>query len=527
MIPAPVKRMLETRNVFLIIVVLGLFGMAVRNVLDPDVWWHLKTGEYIAAHRAVPQTDPFSYTRAGQPWVAHEWLSEILMYGLYRVVGWKGLSVVFALILCASFCILYLRCPENTYLSGAITVWGAWATTPVWGVRPQVVSLLFTSVWLLILERSERRPQLLWWTLPLTVLWVNLHAGFALGLALLALFLAGEFLERFLSVQPLAATSGRLRSLALAFLLNLVVVPLNPNGVRMYSYPLQTLRSKAMQSYISEWGSPNFHRADYWPFLLLLLAVVAGLAWSSTKVRLRDMLLLVGSTFAALSSIRLIPLFVLIAVPLIARTTKSWVRDRSSARARRRMAFNAVILVAMAAFVAAHITVVFRQQHQMEAEHFPADAAAFLAVHPPDQPIFNHYDWGGYLIWKLYPRTRVFIDGRADLYGDAMFQQFMQAYLLTNDWQQTLTRWHVGTVIAPPDSALATGLRNHPGWSVGYEDARAVIFLSKPESRALCAPQTGQDGRACLAATPRAGATLKSLAGMQEITPLGRVAGYD
>lgn len=496
--------------------------MAIRNILDPDVWWHLKTGEYIVAHRAVPHTDPFSYTRAGQRWVAHEWLTELFMYGLYRLAGWRALSIVFALIPCAAFLFLYLRCPKNAYLSGAIVVWGAWATTPVWGVRPQIVSLLLTSLWLLILERSERNPRLLWWTLPLTLLWVNLHAGFGLGAALLALFLVGEVLERFLSSQP-AANTARLRALALALFLNLLLVPLNPNGVRMYTYPIQTLRSKAMQSYISEWGSPNFHRADYWPLLVLLLALVAVLASSRVRLRGRDLLLLLVSTFAALSSIRMIPLFVLIAVPLMANAAKSWRQDRSTSAARPRLAFNALIALAMMGFVGVHAQLVSRQQVQTEAEHFPAGAAAFLAAHPSDQPIFNHYDWGGYLIWKLYPRTRVFIDGRADLYGDAIFQEFIQTYTLTKDWQQTLAHWQIGTVIVPPGSALASALRDYPSWTVRYEDPRAVIFSSQSERRMLSRSRA-DDG---LLDCARTAATLKSPVAIQENTLLRHFAGYD
>ena len=480
--------MLETRYVFLTIIFLGLFGMAARNMLDPDVWWHLKAGEYIAAHRAVPHTDPFSYTRAGQRWVAHEWLTELSMYGLYRVAGWRGLSIVFALILVASFLLLYLRCPHNRYISGAVTVWGAWATTPVWGVRPQIISLFLASLWMLILEGSERKRRLLWWTLPLTLGWVNLHAGFALGVSLTALFLAGELLERMLSSGPRVAINGRLEALALTLVLCLSLVPLNPNGARMYAYPIQTLRSKAMQSYISEWSSPNFHHADYWPFMLLMLAAVARLAWSGKSIRPRDLLLLLVSAFAALSSIRMIPLFVLVAVPLVAETAKAWLPDRSSSKPRRRLVFNTIILAGMVGFVAVHIALVFRQQDHAEAEHFPAGAATFLIAHAPEQPIFNHYDWGGYLIWKLYPQTRVFIDGRADLYGDVIFQEFMQTYLLTKDWRKTLDRWQIATVIVPPDSALASGLRTQPGWSIEYEDQGAVIFTVKADPRARLLP---------------------------------------
>lgn len=190
---------LTTNRTFLAVVFVGIFAMSARNLADPDVWWHLKTGQLIAQTRSVPHVDSFSFTRAGYPWVAHEWLSELLIYGIYRVSGWGGLIVVFALIVSAAFFLVYLRSAPDPYSSGVVVLLGAWATAPMWGVRPQVASLLLISLWFLILERSERSPRLLWWTLPLTVLWVNLHAGFALGLALIMLFLAGEFLEQFTS----------------------------------------------------------------------------------------------------------------------------------------------------------------------------------------------------------------------------------------------------------------------------------------------------------------------------------------
>ncbi len=296
---------------------LGLFAMAARNVTDADLWWHLKAGQYIAQHGAVPHTDPFSYTRAGAPWVAHEWLSEVFLYELQRAAGWGGLIVVFAAILCGAFFLLYLRCGPDFFTAGVVTLYAAWATVPVWGVRPQVISLLLTSLWLLILERAERKPQILWWTLPLTLLWVNLHAGFALGLVLSALFLAGEWIELRLANSTVKA--AHLRTAAFILLLNCLIVPLNPNGLRLFTYPIETLRSQAMQNYIAEWASPNFHHAEYWPFLLMVLATFVALSWSRLPVRTRDLLLLVVSLYAGLCSIRMMPLFVLIAAPLISQ----------------------------------------------------------------------------------------------------------------------------------------------------------------------------------------------------------------
>jgi hypothetical protein len=144
---------LTSKRTFLAVVFLGILALSARSVSDPDVWWHLKTGQMIAQTRTVPHTDSFSFTRAGAPWVAHEWLTELFIYGTYRIGGWGGLIVVFALMVSAAFFLVYLRSAPDPYSSGLIVLLGAWATAPVWGVRPQVVSLLLTSLWFLIVER--------------------------------------------------------------------------------------------------------------------------------------------------------------------------------------------------------------------------------------------------------------------------------------------------------------------------------------------------------------------------------------
>jgi hypothetical protein len=490
MIPGRMPGWLTSKRTFLAIVFLGIIALSARSVSDPDVWWHLKTGQLIAQTGTVPHIDSFSFTRAGFPWVAHEWLTELFIYGIYRISGWGGLIVVFSLIVSAAFFLVYLRSAPDPYSSGVVVLLGAWATAPVWGVRPQVVSLLLTSLCFLILERSERNLSLLWWTLPLTVLWVNLHAGFALGLALILLFLAGELLEQFTSSRP--SNHARLRALAITFLFDLLLVPLNPNGAKMYLYPVDTLRSDTMPKYIAEWASPNFHHAEYVPFLVLLLATIANLVWSRLRVRPRDILLLMVSTFAGLSSIRLIPFFVLVAVPILSRPVKRWARSgHSQAQAptvsRAPLPYagllNALILFAMTAFVGFQINSVVQRQPQVEAQHFPVGAVACLQAHPAAGPLFNLYDWGGYLIWKLNPQTPVFIDGRADLYGESLMRQFADTYGLKGDWHEALQTWRIETVLMNPDSALAVALRNAPGWEVSYSDSQAIVFeRSAPQS---------------------------------------------
>src|SRR6202035_5831507 len=160
---------------------------------------------------------------------------------------------------------------------------------------------------------------------------------------------------------------------------------------------------------------------------------------------------------------------VLIAVPLICQRLGNW--PGSNARrlqAGSRTLLNGVMVLAMAVFASVHIVQVIERQPQAELQHFPARAVAFLQTRSPSGRIFNHYDWGGYLIWKLYPSTRVFIDGRADLYGEQLLDKFADTYQFKGAWQQTLQRWGIDTVLVPPASALATGLRGAAGWTVSY-----------------------------------------------------------
>ena len=153
-------------------------------------------------------------------------------------------------------------------------------------------SLLLASIFLLLLETSERRPNLLWWTAPLMLLWVNLHAGYPIGLVFIGLFLAGEALEAGIGPEPWQHFAPRLKRLAVAFALCLALVVLNPYGWRIYLYPFETLHSAAMQRFIQEWFSPNFHDPASLPLLLMLLALIGGAALSPRRLRLRNLLLL-------------------------------------------------------------------------------------------------------------------------------------------------------------------------------------------------------------------------------------------
>jgi hypothetical protein len=216
------------------------------------------------------------------------------------------------------------------------------------------------------------------------------------------------------------------------------------------------------------------------------------------------------------------PLFVLIAVPLVSERIGNWRLSnlrRRHPQAASRTLLNGVIVLAMAVFGTVHVVQVVRSQLQAEMQRFPVRAVAFLQTHSPSGPIFNHYDWGGYLIWRLYPSTRVFIDGRADLYGQPLLDQFADTYQFKGAWQQTLQRWNIQTVLVPADSALATGLKNSPGWTVSYEDSQAVVLTASPNAPRREPVQDARTPHVRFCADRCEAGTAVTI-GMQEITPL-------
>ena len=517
---------LTPRRLFTAILLIALFVMATREIADPDFWWHLRTGQFILETGTIPHGDIFSYTNAGRPWVTHEWLSQVFIYTLYGIGSYPALILTFSAIVALSFALVFFRCKGKPYVAAFAVLLAAFATAPTWGVRPQIISLLLTSVFLFVLERhrdlmatchaerSEASPLVkkilrsaqndkgLWVLIPLMILWVNLHSGYALGLALIAIYLFGEIADRIFSPTlphphiPPAPLSSRspaptlplshspLLSLAIVFVLSLLVVPLNPNGVTMYFYPFETLGSHAMQTYIQEWFSPDFHQIEWQPFAWLIFGTMATVGLSGKRVSLTQILLFIIFGYAGLRSARLVPIFALVAAPIFAEhlwhilETRGWTAALQSApRISRSMALvNWLLLSVILLAAVMRIGMVIGNQAAVERAKFPAAAVDFVQSQKLAGPLYNAYGWGGYLIWRLYPEQRVFIDGRADVYGDAFMEEFLKAWRGGAGWRAPLERFGVRVVLIEPDAPLATRLTQEPGWKKTYSDLQAVIF---------------------------------------------------
>jgi hypothetical protein len=467
---------LTLRRIFPLVLFSMVFVLAVRQSvsIDPDLWWHLKAGQQIIDTRSIPHTDDYSFTKQGSEWVAHEWLSEVIMNAIYRVTGLTSLITIFSLIIVIALWLTYRRCDGRPYAASIAIVLAAAASSPLFGVRPQMLTLLLASVYIALLEQFDKRR--IWWLVPLMLLWVNLHAGFALGLALIGLYIARAVLD---------GEWNQVRPLLIVLLLCAAVVPLNPNGFRMFSYPYETLTSPSMAAFIQEWASPDFHKTTYLPLAILLLSTFAAMALSPTRPRPGEIFLVLITALGSLRSVRHIPIFSLFAAPVLAKHLWAIAKDRgwdkllTGAEARPtglKLLINILLLLAPVALAVTRVWDFASHQRKYERLRNPVAAVEFLKSQHLPGPIYNSYGWGGYLIYQLYPEYRVYIDGRADVYGDAFFTEAMKVYDGVGNWKEMLDRYGIQTVIIDPDVALSTALRNDNEWSNVYEDDQAVIF---------------------------------------------------
>jgi hypothetical protein len=467
------------RRAFVWALLLSLFSLAVQQCssIDWDFWWHLKAGQYIVQSKSIPHVDPFSFTRAGAEWITHEWLSEVIMYTVFRAGGWIGLFILFGTTITAAWAICFQRCEGKPFTAAFAVVFAATASASLFGFRPQMFTLLVASIFISLLDGyvfgGKRR--VIWFLPPLMLLWVNLHAGSVLGLALILLFVV---------MAGLDGEWKRIKPLLLTLAICVAVVPLNPNGFRMFSYPFETLSAPAMQGFIQEWFSPDFHQFRFLPLAALILVTFSAMALSPTRPRRGELFALVTLSFAALRSGRHIPIFALFAAPLFAKYLAQWISAQTSSPITLRSATTtgSNIVLTLALLLLPTFIIVKRVGNfnssvaSYEAQKFPAGAVDFIEKQEAVGPIFNDYNWGGYLIWKLYPGRRVFIDGRADVYGDGFIFEYLRTYDGGRGWRDTLDHFEIQTVLIQPNSALTTLLREDKGWHKVFEDEQAVVF---------------------------------------------------
>jgi hypothetical protein len=477
---------------------------------DSDTGWHIRTGEWIFKNARIPARDPFSFTKLGQPWFAWEWLSDVAMAAIHSHFGLGGIVLLSLLLLGAtSLCIYRNTVEESEHRVIAILLTGLAmaASTIHWLARPHLVTPLFAAVFCWVLNRAEKRARderFLLLLPALTILWVNLHGGFFVGTILLMTYALGAAAEELVHGTR---DSAWVRARKYLFTVGGSVVAsfLNPYGYRLHVHVAQYLGSSFYFKHISEFQSADFHTFTAAYFETLLVLAIAAAAWHLGKGRLIQSLLLLSWAHLALFSVRNIPIFAVVSAPGIGLAMRDWCelvgtcwpldwRGRISAnlvaletgvqaiashQKRRRWHLAPCLAVLALALSFSHPDRVKRLHADFDRSRFPTGAATFLSHNNPASSLrlYASWQWGGYLIYRLWPSLRVFDDGRTDFYGPRFVEEEMRAWNASPDWAEIFARYRVNAALVPVDSALATVLHQRADWKLVYSDGVALIFV--------------------------------------------------
>jgi hypothetical protein len=448
--------------------------VALSPRLDADLWWHLRTGQLIVEQHAFQRADPFSFTAAGKAWTDHEWLAEVVFYGLERGAGAWGVIVLCALLLVGaySFAAMRMRASGVSLLvTTIVTGLAFYASTLSWGPRVQTVTTCFAAFFGYAIDQVRRGGSTRWLVAMVlaTVVWANAHGGFIVGAAMLMIAAAGSWLDR----SPAMA-----RRFAFAALAALAVSLLNPNGLDQLTYPFRFLKPNPYTMNIIESQSPPFRLPSMLAFELLLLATIAAALRAKRRLDWTNILLLVAFTHLALSQTRNVALWSVVAAPIAALAIDP-IGRRELPRMRAGLAAAAAAAVVIV-IVAAYRPIGQRALESIEVDYLPAGGAIYLQRVQAPPNLFITYDWGGYAIWKLWPRYRVFIDGRADtLYGDALLRDYLEVHNGEPRAQEVLDRYGVGTVLVERTSFAAHDLARNPRWQLLYADHNSAVFARR------------------------------------------------
>jgi tetratricopeptide (TPR) repeat protein len=474
---------------------------AVQKISSFDVWWHLKTGEWIWQHKAIPYVDPFSYTFRGAEWIDFEWLFQAVIYPIYQFAGFEGLIIFKLVIILLIFMVLFFTCREfdkgKAWLSITLLLVALLVARDRFTVRPDIFFIFFLALYgyFLTLYKNEKitSRQLIIFLLPIHVLWVNFHGSFLIGIFLVGAFAMGSFIPLALShrrdLKPVFADK-KLRSLLLLCLLLCLVSLLNPHTYRAFLIPLQTTGAEETLKGIAEWQSVPIKFLGVFTldptmwFRALFLVGVASFFMNSRNnfMKVENILIFLLFSYMAFKHIRFSGAFAIATVPIIIYNLSQFRRPVS----RWRWVFILPILTVIIFSVNVVITLLREERLGFGfLKHYPQTTVSFLKKHHVSGKIFNSYGYGGYIIWHCWPDIPVFIDGRTvALYDQDFFWLYSFTELKKELWEKVSERYGIEIVLVNDDrdwgyTSLAYWLDEDENWQLVAFDDVAILYMRK------------------------------------------------
>lgn len=486
-----VTRFLECETARRIIILTLLFLLPAcllrPGINETDFWWHLTTAKWIVEHGSLPSTDPFSAYGAGKSWVAYSWLFELLIYGLYQAFGLFGI-ILFQLLgtLAISVGVYALIAKREPRFVVAVGL-AALATIAIirnFSPRPWLFTILFFTITLhVVLRLREGSGSKAVWGLPfLYVLWANLHIQFVYGLILLGLACLAPILDHLIGEHysegdpRRLGSSGWWRTIGLTAACALSTLA-NPHHIQLYRIILELGEQTGMWQYTQEFQSLAFRSFEDWVLLGLTLAGAMALGKQGRQSSF-EYLLFIVAIFFSFRAMRDAWLIVLTAVAVLVPAIRTHALGLHTPFILTRGRLAIVAGLAIGCITMILVVRDFSAEHiRLEtAKNFPMSAAEFVEANKYPGPLYNHFDWGGYLIWRL-PHLQVSMDGRANVHGDQRIWKSLTTWEGGRDWASDPELSAARLIIASRDKALASLLYLDKRFTEVYRDETAVVFV--------------------------------------------------
>ena len=385
--------------IFLSVFTFFLFFLKGTVLLDPDFGWHLRLGEIITSS-GIPATDPLSYTMPSFPYIDIQWLTNVFLKVFYPLVGTAGLSLIYSLFAFLTLFLIFKNKGKKLFWEVPF-VFAVSILFGYFGVRPQVSSWLLWAIFLGIVLNEERWKKWRYFLPAIVVLWVNLHGSFALSIATLLILTVVRLWQKKLKSD-----------LILILIASILATFINPYGPRIWHEVWLQVSDASLRWKILEW-QPAFFSFNL-PFICYL-AISLTLVWINRKrFLLEELVLFVFFLLQGLGSVRHVPLWVILSLPMTIAAftyTLDKVKKIRFAKDRFRKLYRFALYGSLVIAVSQFILGFNGAKALSESEFYPREATVFLEKNLPSGQIFSEYGWGGYLNWKL-PQKKVFIDGR-------------------------------------------------------------------------------------------------------------------
>ena len=468
--------------ILLILLYLILPVQALLPIDDPDVWWRFRVGQWIVQNHGVPFVDYYSAYDTGKPWIEYSWLFALLMYGLQAQFGLIAIAyfiVAMALAITAVVHRLIHRSGLPLFAEVAFAGAALASMKSLMTPRPWLITILFFALEILIIEavRRTRRDRLLWILPPLFAIWANFHIQFVYGLAVIFV-LAFE--------APLAAIIGKFawpidvplapRHIIPIAALCAAATLLTPYHFLLYRQIFDYIGGQTgIFQNISELHPMFFRTPGDWLVLFLALSSAFALGWRQ-KWAPYHALVLVMSAFWTFRSRRDVWALVIIALSIIGATARAYGSARGALITKRQMILGAAAVTAVLCLVAYARQISEKNFQAVVGNSYPVQAVNYIKQRQLPGPLYNDYDWGGFLIWNLSAMP-VVMDGRVNLYGDARFERSLNTWQGGTGWETDPDLLKSNLVIAQKNRPLTALLRLNAQYKIVYEDGVAVVFV--------------------------------------------------